>query len=301
MQDQNKTPNPSQGQPSQVPIRSKWVRVLALIAAVAVILGSIFIVQALGVVKPPKQPGDASQMLLSTARAEAAPADFKTLQKGASGAYVKKVQQGLKALEYYDGPVDGNFSRVFEEAVIAFQKDFGLTANGKIDWDLYQLITEDLPQDIPSEKPTARPQKTNAPPNPAATATPAPDDFVVFGESYTDKDHVAVYIHQFGELPPNYITKKDATALGWVNSWGNLWDVAPGKSIGGDYFGNYEGQLPTAKGRKYYECDIDYDLDRAHYRGRRNGKRIIFSSDGLIFYTEDHYETFQEITFEEIR
>ena len=295
MQDQNKTQNPTPTPPAH----GKWVRLLALIAAVAVILGSIFVVQAFGSGKKKDQPGDSSQYLLPTAHAENAPEDFKPLKKGASGAYVKKAQQCLKALGYYTGAVDGNFSRVFEEAVIAFQKDFGLTPNGKIDWDMYQLITEDLPVDVPTEKPAARPQKTNAPPK-ATEAPPAePDDFVIFGEDYTDKDHVAAYIHRFGELPPNYITKKDAAALGWVNSYGNLWDVAPGKSIGGDYFGNYERQLPTKKGRKYYECDIDYDLDREHYRGRRNGKRIIFSSDGLIFYTEDHYETFQEITFEE--
>ena len=116
---------------------------------------------------------------------------------------------------------------------------------------------------------------------------------MVFGQDYSDKDHVAYYLHTYGELPPNYITKNQAQDLGWVSSWGNLWQVAPGKSIGGDRFGNYEGQLPTAKGRKYFECDIDFD---GKYR---NAKRIIFSSDGLIFYTEDHYNTFEEITFEE--
>ena len=112
---------------------------------------------------------------------------------------------------------------------------------------------------------------------------------MIKGEAYSDKEHVAAYLREFGELPPNYITKKDAQALGWVSSLGNLWDVAPGKSIGGDRFGNYEGQLPDAKGRKYFECDIDYE------GGRRNAKRIIFSNDGLIFYTEDHYSTFEEM------
>ena len=113
--------------------------------------------------------------------------------------------------------------------------------------------------------------------------------------TYTSKDEVAYYLHTYGELPPNYITKNQAQNLGWVSSWGNLWQVAPGKSIGGDNFGNYEGLLPKAQGRKYFECDIDYDLDREKYRGGRNGKRIIFSNDGLIFYTEDHYKTFEEI------
>lgn len=284
MQDQNKQSRP----------RSKWLRLLALIAAVAVILGSIFFVQVFGSGKKTGAVGTAG--LLPTARADTEESAFKPLKKGGSGAQVRRAQEGLKALGYYTGKVDGNFSKAFEEAVIAFQKDFGLTTDGVIGWDLYQLITEDLPADSAAQSPTARPQKTQAP---TAAPTAEPDAFVVFGEEYSDKDHVAAYLHLFGELPPNYITKKEAQALGWVNSLGNLWDVAPGKSIGGDYFGNYERQLPTVKGRKYYECDIDYGVDRARYRGGRNGKRIIYSSDGLIFYTDDHYETFQEITFEE--
>ena len=107
--------------------------------------------------------------------------------------------------------------------------------------------------------------------------------------TYTSKDEVAAYIHAYGHLPSNFITKKEAKALGWVSNQGNLGEVAPGKSIGGDYFGNYEGQLPEKKGRSYYECDID---STGGYRG---AKRIIFSSDGLIFYTEDHYNTFEQL------
>ena len=109
------------------------------------------------------------------------------------------------------------------------------------------------------------------------------------GESYSSKEEVAAYLVKFGELPSNYLTKKEAQELGWVSSKGNLWEVAPGCSIGGDKFGNYEELLPVKKGRQYYECDIDYE------GGRRNAKRIIFSSDGLIFYTEDHYESFTQL------
>ena len=109
------------------------------------------------------------------------------------------------------------------------------------------------------------------------------------GESYSDKEHVAAYLRAYGELPQNYITKKEAQALGWVSSKGNLWEVAPGKSIGGDYFGNYEKLLPEKKGREWHECDIDFD------GSYRNAKRILFSSDGLIYYTDDHYETFTEV------
>lgn len=106
-------------------------------------------------------------------------------------------------------------------------------------------------------------------------------------QEYSSKEEVAEYLHLFGHLPDNYITKNEAQNLGWVASKGNLWKVAPGKSIGGDRFGNREGLLPDAKGRKYYECDIDFD---GKYR---NAKRIIFSNDGLIYYTEDHYESFE--------
>ena len=107
--------------------------------------------------------------------------------------------------------------------------------------------------------------------------------------AYSSKDEVAEYLHEFGHLPPNYLTKKEAQDLGWVASKGNLWEVAPGKCIGGDRFGNREGLLPEAPGRKYYECDIDFD------GSYRNAKRIIYSNDGLIFYTEDHYESFRQL------
>ncbi len=113
--------------------------------------------------------------------------------------------------------------------------------------------------------------------------------------TYTSKEHVAAYINSFGYLPSNYITKAEARRLGWVSSKGNLNKVAPGKSIGGDRFGNYEEILPVKRGRQYYECDIDYR------GGRRNAKRIVFSSDGLIYYTEDHYNTFELLYGEENR
>ena len=111
--------------------------------------------------------------------------------------------------------------------------------------------------------------------------------------TYTSKEEVAEYLHTYGHLPSNFITKKEAKKLGWVSKEGNLWEVAPGMSIGGDYFGNYEGILPEAEDRDYYECDIDFD------GAYRNGKRIVFSNDGLIYYTEDHYETFELLYGEE--
>jgi ribonuclease T1 len=109
------------------------------------------------------------------------------------------------------------------------------------------------------------------------------------GQRYSTKDEVAAYIHEFKELPLNFITKKEAEKLGWDNSKGNLWKVTDKKSIGGDSFGNFEGLLPKANGRKYYECDINYN------GGYRGAERIIYSNDGLIFYTDDHYKTFKKL------
>ena len=107
--------------------------------------------------------------------------------------------------------------------------------------------------------------------------------------NYTSKVEVALYIHTYGKLPVNYITKKEAQDMGWDPSKGNLSDILPGMSIGGSAFGNYEGALPRANGRRYFECDIDYD------GGYRGAKRLVYSNDGLVFYTEDHYNTFEQI------
>lgn len=117
----------------------------------------------------------------------------------------------------------------------------------------------------------------------STTATVAEDKY------YSSKDEVAAYIHQFHHLPDNYITKTKAKKLGWEQTEGNLWDVLPGMSIGGGPFNNYDGKLPEEAGREYKECDIDYN------GGARGGKRIVYSNDGLIFYTGDHYETFERL------
>ena len=110
--------------------------------------------------------------------------------------------------------------------------------------------------------------------------------------SYTSKEDVALYIHTYGHLPGNFITKKEAQALGW--SGGSLEPYAPGKCIGGSHFGNYEGLLPEAEGRSYTACDID-----TLGAGSRGTQRIVFSNDGLIYYTGDHYESFELLYGEE--
>lgn len=118
-------------------------------------------------------------------------------------------------------------------------------------------------------------------------------DSVTYGEWYSTKEEVADYLYLYVELPPNYITKSEARELGWDNSKGNLWEVTDGMSIGGDYFQNREGLLPEDAGRDYYEADINYD------GGYRNAERIIFSNDGLIYYTDDHYDSFEHLYGEE--
>lgn len=113
------------------------------------------------------------------------------------------------------------------------------------------------------------------------------ESYVKEGEDYTLPQDVAAYIHIYEELPENFITKKEAQSLGWDNSKGNLWKVAKGKSIGGDYFGNYEGVLPTST--KYHECDVNYK------GGYRQAERIVYGNNGKIYYSDDHYKTFTKI------
>ena len=120
------------------------------------------------------------------------------------------------------------------------------------------------------------------------------DEAAVIDEDghYTSKEEVALYLYTYGKLPSNFITKKEAENLGWKKKdgeAGQLHVVAPGMSIGGSSFGNYEGLLPEKKGRKYFECDINY------VKGNRGAERLVYSNDGLIFYTGDHYESFEQL------
>ena len=154
---------------------------------------------------------------------------------------------------------------------------------------------QDTPQPEPAQ--TASAALQTLPPDDAAP--PEPDDLTVDTErkldpdgTYTTKDDVALYIHQYGHLPRNFITKREAEGLGWTG--GALEPYAPGKCIGGSRFGNYEGLLPDAKGRSWTECDID-----TLGASSRGAKRIVFSNDGLIYYTDDHYESFTLLYGEE--
>ena len=144
--------------------------------------------------------------------------------------------------------------------------------------------TQSLQTVAPTRTPKPSPAQT---PKPAAAPTQTPGEQTIDENgSYTTKEDVALYIHTYGHLPDNFIRKKDAQAMGWTG--GSLEWVLPGMCIGGDYFGNYEGQLPKAKGRRWTECDINTLGARS-----RGPERIIFSNDGLIYYTPDHYESFE--------
>ena len=120
----------------------------------------------------------------------------------------------------------------------------------------------------------------------------ADDNLPTYGNYYYDVPNVVLYLEVYDELPPNYITKSEAKALGWEG--GSVEKYKEGAAIGGDTFGNREGLLPAADGRSYTECDID-----THGYDSRGAKRLIFSNDGLYFYTSNHYESFSEVTVTE--
>ncbi|MDO4605412.1 MAG: ribonuclease domain-containing protein [Helcococcus sp.] len=108
---------------------------------------------------------------------------------------------------------------------------------------------------------------------------------VIKGEKYYTKNEVALYLHLFKELPPNYLTKSEAKDLGWDSSKGNLWDVTDKGVIGGDRFSNREGNLPQDK---YFEADVNYE------GGYRGAERLIYTKGGkVIYYTGDHYKNFE--------
>ncbi len=95
-------------------------------------------------------------------------------------------------------------------------------------------------------------------------------------------------VRQTGQLPDHYVTKREAEALGW-RPGDDLCAVAPARVIGGDPFHNREGRLPNAAGRRWFEADLDFAC------GRRGARRLVFSDDGLIFVTLDHYDSFIEV------
>ena len=206
---------------------------------------------------------------------------------------------------------DGKFADL--TAIVTVDENmviYGLTAEvdgsdrdklvGRNDY-LYQFLGKDLPLTIGNKKtddvaPLKESQQTSkdlvAALNSLVYEEPeekAKEKETKVSGPIIEPQDIADYIFEHGELPDNFITKKEAQKLGWDSSWNYVSDVAPGKSIGGDRFGNYEGLLPTKKGRQWYEADCYYT------KGKRNAHRILYSNDGLVYYTDDHYESFTQM------
>ena len=158
-----------------------------------------------------------------------------------------------------------------------------LTAGSKQEFEPLPEIYEN------SEPQNSVPEVTEESEAPSADQTAEQEDPVEYGAFYYDLEHVVLYIYTYSELPPNYITKSEARSLGWEG--GSVESYKDGAAIGGDKFGNREKLLPTESGRSYTECDID-----THGADSRGAKRLVFSNDGLYFYTDDHYESFTEVT-----
>ena len=185
--------------------------------------------------------------------------------------------------------------------------DLGVIGGADGPTAIYTAGSPDAPEKVtlpvapaePEETPATQPEEPPAVPEDPGTAAGAEDDApyedlpaIAEDGSYNSMEDVSLYLHTYDHLPDNYITKQEARDLGW--SGGSVERYAPGCAIGGDRFGNREGLLPSEKGRTYYECDIDTIGETS-----RGAKRIIFSSDGLIYYTEDHYESFTLLYGEE--
>ena len=179
---------------------------------------------------------------------------------------------------------------------------FGLTACA-VDQETVELAAEvalalleetESTEEVSETPPVEETPPAEEPEREQAEEPELPDEEPVIDEDgvYTTKEDVALYIYTYGKLPNNFMTKSEARKLGWEG--GGLDGYANGMSIGGDTFGNYEGMLPDAEGRKWTECDID----TLHAKSR-GAKRIVFSNDGLIYYTDDHYESFELLYGEE--
>ena len=203
---------------------------------------------------------------------------MKNMKKGLAGIVVAI----LLVVGYFTGiiPTDGDNADLDISSVIS-----------QVNTDDTATDATDAPTDAPTEKPTKAPTEA-----PTATAKPtkAPTEKPTEAPKQksgpiTDPQGIVDYLDQYGELPDNFITKNEAQDLGWDSSENYVGDVAPGKSIGGDRFGNYEGLLPKKSGRQYYEVDCYYEGKK------RNACRVVYSNDGLYFYTDDHYETFTEL------
>ena len=173
----------------------------------------------------------------------------------------------------------GRYEDFAPEASSGYEAGAQISETEDVRVDVSAIPQEDMPESSESD----------------ITESPEPDvtaNLPTYGDYYYDLENVVLYLEAYDELPPNYITKNEARELGWEG--GSVEKYREGAAIGGDSFGNREGLLPEADGRRYIECDIDTDGYDS-----RGSRRLVFSNDGLYFYTSDHYETFSEVTVTE--
>jgi len=147
--------------------------------------------------------------------------------------------------------------------------------------EISQSTSQASPQSS-SQSSSQKPQSSSLASSPVSTQKSAPDEH----GTYDSAQDVADYLLYYHKLPENYMTKKEARKQGWES--GPLHKVIPGKCIGGDVYSNFEGNLP--KNSSYHECDIDTLNAKS-----RGSKRLVWSDDFKIYYTKDHYETFELI------
>ena len=188
---------------------------------------------------------------------------------------------GALALSACGAPAAGTPSAPATQTPAATQKPSAPPETAPVETRSPAEETEEPPaptEAVPTEAQT---------PAPAETETPSPALTVSEDGWYDSKEEVALYLHLYGHLPDNYVTKEEAQALGWSGGSVERY-TGEGTAIGGSRFGNYEGNLPKAPGRTYTECDIGTVGSSS-----RGAKRLVFSNDGLIYYTEDHYEHFE--------
>ncbi len=148
-----------------------------------------------------------------------------------------------------------------------------------------QTVEQTIPQTNDDE---TQQQLVDEPESEPETAPEVEQNAIDINGSFYSKDDVALYIHNYQTLPENFVTKDEAAMFGWEG--GSVERYIDGAAIGGDVFGNYERLLPEQDGRVYKECDID-----TFGQSSRGAKRIVFSNDGLIFYTDDHYDSFEQL------
>ena len=95
-------------------------------------------------------------------------------------------------------------------------------------------------------------------------------------------------LHIKGTLPDDYVTMQEAKQVGWKRGEDPR-DFINDKLITGGEYHNDDGHLPQKADRLWQEADLSY------LSGKRGGQRVVWSNDGLVFVTYDHYKTFYEI------